>query len=186
MSNETIFWTQIATTISFVFAIFGLYKLLVGQKDATIQLLKETVSNLKDQLAEARSMTPDVLAQQLSNRIKLFEEELARLSQDQCANQYLIHEKTQELHLARQKAEELTKQVSDASEMLNEFLCPKCGAPLLEREYHSELVEYEGREIDVDHDFTVFECGYAVLDGKPNAPCQGNQRHIKSVVIPNQ
>ncbi len=51
MSNEVIFWT--ASIVTFIFAIFGLYRLLVDQKDATIQLLKETVDTLKEQLAEA-------------------------------------------------------------------------------------------------------------------------------------
>ncbi len=59
MSNEVIFWTQISSIVAFVLSVFGLYRLLVDQKDATIQLLKETVSTLKDQLAEARSSTPD-------------------------------------------------------------------------------------------------------------------------------
>lgn len=185
MSNEVIFWTQIASILGFVFAVFGLYKLLVDQKDSTIQLLKETVSTLKDQLAEARSSTPDVLAQSLSARVKLLEGELERLSQDKGTSQELVHEKEEELRLARHKAEELTKQVSVAREMLNDFLCPLCGAPLSVREYHSEMVEYKGREIDVDHDYTEFECGYSVLDGKPHSQCRVNQERSESSITDN-
>ena len=62
MSNDTIFWTQIAPIVVFVLSVFGLYRLLIEQKDATIQFLKETNSSLKDQLTEARNLTPDVLA----------------------------------------------------------------------------------------------------------------------------
>lgn len=182
MSNEFIFWTQIASILGFVFAVFGLYKLLVAQKDSTIQLLKETVSTLKDQLAEARSSTPDVLAQTLSSRVKLLEGELERLSKDKGASLEIVREKEEELRLARHKAEELTKQVSVARDMLNDFLCPLCGSPLSVREYHSETVEYNGREIDVDRDYTEFECGYSVLDGKPHSSCRSNQEHAKSAI----
>ncbi len=65
LSNEVILWTQIVSVVVSLFAIFVLYRLLVEQKDATIQLLKETASTLKDQLTEARNTTPDVLAQSL-------------------------------------------------------------------------------------------------------------------------
>ena len=106
MSNDVIFWTQIASFVAFVFSIFGLYRLLVDQKDATIQLLKETVSTLKDQLTEARNATPDVLAQLLSGRVKMLEGELERLAQDKNANQGSCTAK-RGATFARQKAEEL-------------------------------------------------------------------------------
>lgn len=183
MSNEVIFWTQIASIVAFVLSVFWLYRLLVDQKDATIQLLKETVSTLKDQLAEARSSTPDVLAQSLSRRVKLLEGELERLSSDNGSSQELVHEKEEELRATRQKAEELTKQVLLAQEMLRDFLCPHCGAPLAVREYHSEMVEYQGRELDVDHDYSKYECGYAVLDGNQRHPCGGKQPRGKSALV---
>lgn len=174
MSNDVIFWTQIVTIVAFVFLVFGLYRLLVDQKDATIQLLKETVNTLKDQLTEARNSTPDVLAQSLSGRVKLLEGELERLSQDKDANQEIVQRKEEELRATRQKAEELTKQVSLARELLNDFLCPHCGAALSSREYHSESVEYQGGEFDVDHEYSEYECGYSVLDGKPHNPCKAD------------
>ncbi|MEO7482093.1 MAG: hypothetical protein ABIT70_15890, partial [Sulfuriferula sp.] len=158
MSNEVIFWTQIASILAFVFSVFGLYRLLIDQKDATIQLLKESVSTLKDQLSEARNSTPDVLAQSLSGRVKLLEGELERLSLDKNANQELVHCKEKELRATRRKAEELTKQVSLARNLLNDFLCPHCGAALSAREYHSESVEYEGGELDIDHEYSEYEC----------------------------
>ena len=182
MSNEVIFWTQIASIVAFVFVTFGLYRLLVDQKDATIQLLKETVSTLKDQLSEARSSTPDVLAQSLSGRNKLLEGELKHLAQDKNSNQELVHKKEEELRATRQKAEELTKQVSLARELLNVFLCPHCGSPISVREYHSELVEYQGRELDVHHDSTEYECGYSVMDGKPHNPCNANRVRNASAI----
>lgn len=182
MSNDTIFWTQIASIVVFVLSVFGLYRLLIEQKDATIQFLKETNSSLKDQLAEARNSTPDVLAQSLSGRVKLLEGELERLSQDKNANHELVQRKEEELKVARQKAEELKTQVSLAQELLTDFLCPHCGAALAVREYHSECVEYQGQEIDVDHDYSAYECGYSVLDGKPDSPCKANTPRAASVI----
>jgi len=41
MSNEIIFITQITSIISYIMLVFFLYRLLVGQKDATIEVLKE-------------------------------------------------------------------------------------------------------------------------------------------------
>lgn len=176
-----IFWTQIASIVTFVFVVFGLYRLLVNQKDATIELLKETANSLRDQLSEARDSTPDVLARSLSERVSLLEAELERLSEDKEANQGLVHKKEEELRVTRQKAEELAKQISLAQVLLNDFLCPHCGAPLSVREYHSELVEYQGRETDVDHDHTQFECGYSVIDGKPQNPC--NAQRVRNVSV---
>ncbi len=69
----------------------------------------------------------------LSSRVKLLEDELERLSQYKDVNRELVHEKEAELRAMRQKAEELTKQVLLAQEMLNDFLCLHCGAPLAVR-----------------------------------------------------
>lgn len=174
MSNETIFWTQVTSIVVFVLSMFGLYRLLIEQKDSTIQFLKETNSALKDQLIEARNLTPDVLAQSLSGRVKLLEGELERLSLDKNTNHMLIERKEEELKEARQKAEVLKNQLSLAQDLLTDFLCPHCGAPLAAREYQSESVEYQGREIDIDHDYSAYECGYSVLDGKPNSTCNAS------------
>lgn len=171
MNNVVIFWTQIASIVVFVFSVFALYRLLVDQKDATIQLLKETNSALKDQLVEARNSTPDVLAQSLSQRVKLLEGELERLAEDKNVNHDLVQKKEVELKFAKQKAQELTKQVSLASQLLQDLLCPHCGSALTISEQHSECVEYNGRDIDVDHDYSEYECGYSVVDGKPTSPC---------------
>jgi predicted RNA-binding Zn-ribbon protein involved in translation (DUF1610 family) len=169
---ETIFWTQIASVIAFVFSLFVLYRLLVEQKDATIQVQKENIAYLKDQLAEAKSQSPDVLAQKLANRVKLFEDEVKRLEEDKSSTQEQVDAKEAELKQARDEAEDLTKKVLHARELLRDFLCPHCGAPLAERAYHSELVEYQGREIDVDHEYTAFECGYEIVDGEVRGECR--------------
>lgn len=172
MTIETIFWTQIASIVGFVVALFILYRLLVEQKDATIQLQKENIAYLKDQLTEAKSQSPDVLAQKLASRVKLFEEEVKRLEEDKTSTEEQVKAKEAELNRAREEAEELTKKVLHARELLSDFLCPHCGAPLAERAYHSESVEYKGRDIDVDHEYTAFECGYEIVDGEIRGKCK--------------
>lgn len=172
ITTEIIFWTQIASTVGFVVALFVLYRVLVEQKDATIQLQKENITYLKDQLTEAKSQSPDMLAQSLASRIKLFEEELKRLEQDKSSTQGQVKEKVAELNQAREEAEELAKKVLHARELLSGFLCPNCGAPLAERAYHTESIEYKGREIDVDHEYTAFECGYQIVDGEVKGKCK--------------
>ena len=66
MANEIIFLTQIASIIAFIVVLFVLYRVLVSQKDATIELLKEENTYLKEQLETAKENTPDKLAKKLS------------------------------------------------------------------------------------------------------------------------
>lgn len=172
ITTETIFWTQIGSIIGFVVALFVLYRLLVDQKEATIQLQKENIAYLKDQLAQAKAQSPDVLAQSLANRVKLIEEELKRLELDKTSTQEQINAKEAELQQARAQAEDLTKKVLHARELLRDYLCPHCGAPLAEKAYQSESVEYQGRELDIDHEYTAFECGYELVDGEVRGQCR--------------
>jgi DNA repair exonuclease SbcCD ATPase subunit len=172
MTNDVLFWTQVGSIVAFIIALFVLYRVLAEQKDATIQLLRETISTLKDQLAEARRVTPDVLAQTLAARVKLLEGELERVITDHSSSQEQIRAADEALQKAREKAEELAKQVRTAYELLEDYSCPKCGAALVTREHHSELVEYQGREIDVDHEFVEYQCGYSERDGKPEGECE--------------
>ena len=171
MTNEIIFYTQITSIVIFIFTLFAVYRILVDQKDATIQLLKEKISILTEQLTEARSSTPDILAQSLSGRVNLLQAELGRLQEDNNSTQEQIKQKETELSIARLNAEKLTRQVSHAQELLQDFLCPHCDSALAQREYCSELVEHNGRDIDIDHEYSLYECGYSVVDGTPSDPC---------------
>jgi len=171
MSIDTLFWTQIGSILTFVLALFGLYRLLVDQKDATIQLLKEQITSLKDQLTEARSSTPDILARSLHERAKQLEDELKRLYADKSISLDVINSKESELTTAHNQLDELKRQIDLAKELLNDFICPHCGAPMLRRDYASESIEYKGREIDIDHEFSEYDCGYSTLDGEQRTPC---------------
>jgi DNA repair exonuclease SbcCD ATPase subunit len=166
ITTETVFWTQLASITTFVVVLFVLYRVLVEQKDATIQLQKENIAYLKDQLIDAKSQSPDLLAQNLANRVKLFEDELKRLEQDKSSTQEQVNAKEAELKQAREEAEELSRKVLHAKELLSDFLCPYCGAPLVEKSYQEENVEHKGYEFSIDHEYIVYECGYSILDGE--------------------
>lgn len=80
---------------------------MISQKDATIQLLKEQISNLKEKLQEVRSSNSDILAETLSKRILIYESELKRLKEDQDANKDLINEIEEKLKIAKKDSIEL-------------------------------------------------------------------------------
>jgi hypothetical protein len=67
---------------------------------------------------------------------------------------------------ARGEAENLTKQIHHAQVLLSDFLCHYFDSPLAEKAFHSDIVEYKGREIDVDHEYTDFESGDKIVDGE--------------------
>lgn len=173
ITTEAIFWTQIVSIVTFLSTLFYLYRVMVEQKEATIQLQKENIAFLKDQLTEAKSQSPDVLAQSLASRVRLFEEELKRLKRDKSFTDEQVKTKEEELNLAREEAEELTKKVMHARELLSDYLCPYCDAPLAQRSCQYTCVEDNyGREHDVEHEYKVFECGYELMDGTDTGPCK--------------
>lgn len=172
MGNETIFFTQIASIIAFIVTLFVLYRVLVNQKDATIELLREQVSMLKGQLTDARQESPDIVAKKLSDRVNLVTEELSRLHQDKTADEAKINAKEAELTIAQQQLSDLKEQLEYAQEIAEEYFCPKCKAPLTSREFHSVPVEFHGREYEEDHEFTSFECGLSFSDGEEVSPCR--------------
>jgi DNA repair exonuclease SbcCD ATPase subunit len=172
ITTEPVFWTQIVSIVGFVGTLFLLYRLLVDQKEATIQLQMENIAYLKDQITDLKAQSPDTLAQSLADRIGMFEAELKRLNQDKTSSQADITAKESELGQARLQAEDLKKKLLHARDLLKDYSCPYCGAALAEKAYQSESVEYQGRELDIDHEFTVFECGYQVVDGEVTRQCK--------------
>tara|TARA_R110002153_G_scaffold247181_1_gene403191 strand:- start:241 stop:765 length:525 start_codon:yes stop_codon:yes gene_type:complete len=172
MSIQLIFYTQVASIIGFIVVLFVLYRILVSQKDATIQLLKEKVEFTENKLAHAENQKPDALAKSLSERVDRLNNEIERLSGDKESNQILIDEKESELEKTKEEADELSRQISNAHELISEYFCPHCKAPMEQRSYHSESIEYGGRDIDIDHEFISFECGLTLHDGKQSSACK--------------
>jgi phenylalanyl-tRNA synthetase alpha subunit len=172
MTNETIFITQLGSIIAFIAALFILYRVLVNQKDATIQLLKEKVDFVNEQLAVAKEQTPDKLAKNLSERIHILTEELDRLAEDRDKNKEIIHEKEEKLRIARNELDVLKEQIEEAQEIADEFLCPFCKARMVEHAYSYE--DYHGA--DIDHELIAYECGYTIIDGRDETPCKTKNR----------
>ena len=171
MPTELLLYGQIASIVVFLGALFGIYRSLAAQKDATIQALKEQIELLKLQLLQAQSQTPDVAVEALSRRVNLITEELTRLQKDANASVETIAGKERELEGAKDELSQLREQVARAEKLFEGFSCPTCKAPMETREFHSESVEYNGRELDIDHEFVTFECGLTVSDEKVVHPC---------------
>lgn len=176
MTNETIFITQLGSIIAFIVALFVLYRVLVSQKDATIQLLKEKNKFLSERLDEAKNHTPDKLAKNLSERIHLLTDELERLSKDREKNKIEIKEKEEKLRETRNEMDILKEQIEEAQEIAAKFLCPFCKSRMVEHAYSNE--DYHG--MDIDHEVIVYECGYTIIDGKDEYPCKAKEDNIDS------
>jgi hypothetical protein len=185
VTNELIFYTQIISIISFVFALFGLYRILVKGKEAvieskaaTIELLKERNEYLKHKLSDMSANTTDNLTISLSSRVQLLEEELERLSNDRVKNQDIINLKEKELIKVKSNANKLSNQIAIAHELIEEFSCPYCTAPMVEHAYDSESVEdHQGREFDVEHELISYECGHIIVDGYEQRPCSNREQN---------
>lgn len=172
MSNNVIFYFQMASLLTYIITLFVLYKLLVSSKDATIETLRERIEQLREKLELEKNTSPDILAEKLSARIRIYEEEIRKLSKDQQANQEAIKTKQAELADARKELETLETQMEEAQGILDEFLCPYCKAPMTIHDYGSELVEYKGRELDVEHEIIIYDCGLEIQDGKETKLCR--------------
>ena len=69
MTTELIFYTQIVSIVAFIAAVFWLYRLLVTQKDATIEALRERIALQQDRLA---TDDPDVLKASSRNNLNTY------------------------------------------------------------------------------------------------------------------
>lgn len=171
MTNEVIFYTQLASIVGFIVTLFVLYRVLVSQKDSAIELLKEKNQYLTEQLSDAKSSSPDVLAENLSKRIRLLIEEIGRLNSDKDKNESLIAQKETALHAVQKKLSELQEQISRTEEVMQDFVCPYCGAPMQTREFFPVYGHIEGREVEGESEYVTYECGLAIQDGQEIAPC---------------
>jgi hypothetical protein len=146
MSNQILFYTQIGSIILFITSLFVLYHLLVQQKDATINLLKEKNQWLDEQLKVAERTKPDVLLEMKEKRLKATQEELIRLSSEHEKNSVLIAQREEERNSLLLEIAELKKLID---------VCPHCGATLGELGYIEETSPQKGN-------FKKYLCGYHV------------------------
>jgi len=172
MTNDIIFFTQIISILTFIVVLFVLYRLLIRQKDSTIELLKEKNEYLKDQISDLRENTPDKVAKKLSDRIHIITEELERLSKDKEKNEELINQKGQELKNAQKDLERLKDQLEEAQDISSEFLCPFCKERMSFHEFHPKHDRGQDYEIEV----IGFDCGYTTVDGREEHPCKNRNK----------
>lgn len=167
MPTEVIFYTQVASIIGFITALFVLYKVLVQQKDAVIQLLKERIAEKDEQITNLKSQTPDALATALSERIKISLDEIARLRNDGVSHVKEIESKENELAVIQGRLGTLSELIRES-----DLVCPKCGDSLAGRQSHT-IYGGAGGEQEADILVSNYECGYSIADdGKELSRCQ--------------
>jgi septal ring factor EnvC (AmiA/AmiB activator) len=172
ITNEILFATQVISIVGFVIVLLSIYRVLVDSKEAANQALKENIALLKDRLAASQAESPDVLAEKLAKRVKVLEEELTRTSADMLASAEDKAAAQSNLDEVRVEVATLRRKIEIAKLELDDYLCPFCRAGLSERRFAVEMVEDDhGREHEIDHDFTQFECGYTVCDGFIESAC---------------
>lgn len=145
-------------------ALFGVYRILISQKDSTIELLKERVSVLKEKL---ESESPDNLNQALSRRVDQLDEELERLYIDESTNKELISKKEDELEHATEVYRRLQETHMHISGMSASYFCRVCEEPTL---YSVEAkVGFIGND---EKNFLVkYSCGYSELNREKVSDC---------------
>lgn len=92
----------------------------------------------------------------------------------------------EELKRTKAEAARLAGELAEAREQLSGFRCPLCGAPLAEKAYHSETVEYKGREVEDEHEYVAFECGYALSDGIVRGQCRNDDLFKRKAITANR
>lgn len=167
MTNDMIFYTQLASIVVFLLTLFAVYRLLVEQKDSMIQLLKERLADKDAKLKELESQTPDALTTALSSRIEITLKEVARLKADGDKHREEFEGKEAELRALRQRLNGLSALIQDS-----DLVCEKCGAPLNQRSFYPIYGHVEGREIEVEGEYVEYECGRAIRDGEEVSPCK--------------
>ena len=170
MTNDIIFYTQIASVIGYIGAVLGLYRLLVSQKDARIDLLNERIKSQAEKIAELDKQTPDALVTALSKRVKESKEEIERMLADDSSNREAIRQKEAELVATKGKLDQLSTLIKDS-----DFLCPDCGAPLIGRASQQISGYVNGREVDAEIEYMEYGCGLVMEDGgRRHTPCGGH------------
>lgn len=168
MNGEVIFWTQIGSLVGYIGSLFFLYRVMVSQKDSTIETLKSQCEFLKMKLTEAEKNNPDALLERLNHRKDILEKEFQMIGQESTAKRNELEGRIKELG---DRAKELEQEVFYVNEVLAKYSCPHCKAPLIERGIAYEAVEHNGREYEVDREWESFECGFKQSDGNEIRPC---------------
>lgn len=156
MTNEVIFYTQIASIVAFILALFTVYNVLVQAKDAAIQLLKERLINKDEQIAALKAQTPDTLVSILNDRIKVTQDEISRLEADRDGHRSEIELKKGELQGIKDKLSALSELIRES-----DLVCPECGDPLVRRHAYTIHGGPDG-ESEAEVEYMEYQCGLAL------------------------
>jgi len=166
MSNDVIFFTQVGSAMAFFLTLFVLYRLLVGQKDSVIELLKERIADREARISQLESEAPDGLVAALSARVDSTMKEIGRLREDGDKHLAEIANKEHKLNELRLKLITLSESILDSV-----FLCQKCGSPLIRREFYPISSTVNGHEVEAEGEYIEYDCGLALKDGREVSPC---------------
>ena len=169
MTIETIFITQIASIIAFVAMLFVLYRLLVSQKDAVIELLKERLAAESSKVLELKTQAPDTLVSTLDSRIQIMNKELDRLKHDGTTTTEVVTRKEQELSSVREQLLKLSELFQDS-----DLVCPDCSSALAHRAFQN--ISSPDGESDADIEYRVYECGAEYCDSQQTTPCKNAEQ----------
>jgi len=167
MNNDTIFYTQIASIVVYVLALFSIYRLFVDQKDSVIQLLKERIADKDAKIQDLTSQTPDALVTALSSRIEIANKEVSRLKADGDMHKEEIETKEGELHALKQRLNNLSALIMDT-----DLVCKKCGAQLSRREAYPIYGYCGDHDVEGEGECIEYECGLELIDGDEVSPCK--------------
>ena len=170
IDNDTLFYLQVAYISASVFVVFVLYLALASQRNKSIKLLQEKNRLLTEQLHEVKSLSPDVLAENMSKMFTSLIRDIERLNEDRDKNKDLIEEKVTKLHALREESAQLRNQMELAKESLDDIVCPYCGAPMSTQVFYTEAGSVE---LEPEGNYVSYECGLVmnIKDGREMEPC---------------
>jgi hypothetical protein len=168
MSIETIFYTQIASILAFIVALFVLYRILVQSKDATIEMQKSQISFLDTKIKDLSETSPDILLQRFEKRTTLLTDELEKAEQEKAPLKAEIDQLQNELTQTGTKTHE------EKQNLVSQLVSVSQHAAALE-ERHQQL---EGKIRDIQVPYMQF-LHYA------NAEVSPGRKHIVGEISQN-
>ena len=172
IDNETYFYLQVAFISASVFVIFVLYMALASQRAKNIKLLEKKNHSLTEQLNEAKGLSPDILAENISKRFTALVRDIERLNENRDKNKVVIDEKVTELHALREQSAQLRNQMELAKDSLDDIVCPYCGAPMSTQAFYPESGHAGSVELELEGNYVSYECGLVIniKDGREMEP----------------
>jgi predicted restriction endonuclease len=121
ISIDTLFYTQVGSILAFLIMPFVLYRLLVRQKDATIEQLNEQCNTYKVKNEALSQQRPDILVIEMTHRIEALENQLKYAVQQKNVDNTRIASLTTELSADKQQLEALSQSINIAQVRITKY-----------------------------------------------------------------